>query len=367
MKRNYFIIAIFSFVFICCNNVKTNKSISTFDLSKNDFRKISLRSNDFVKNWRVVKMETNENSLFEPGDNIYPTENFIFLYNFNKIIQLDYSGKYICDIARLGNGPNDINKLQNCIVDSKQEFLYLYELSKPNYIKVYDLENNHFKEPIPLAFEKRHSSFILINDSTFLCFPYVGTNRQICYIQDFYGNLIDKSVIPEITVGSSVLEAGLKVMTFEKKWFYLGNSEDTVYNALSDEPVAVFLKGNHVTLDDAVSSGGKERLISIRGLFQTSKDYFFLKVVFDLSMNEGFSLSFTPNEIRYYVYNWKDKTINEINNIYIEPFDKYIENDDMKKFFLNNAHSLNHKKIVIVVADEEEKEDNPTLYIGELF
>ena len=364
MKIKYFIIVFCSFIFISCNNEKT---ISAFDLSKNDFLEISLRSTDFVKNWKVVKLETNENSLVVPGDNIYPTDNYIFIYNFNKIIQFDYSGKFIREIAGLGNGPNDINKLQNCIVDSKQEFLYLYELSKPNNIKVYDLKNNLFKEPVPLAFENRHSSFNLIDDATILCFPYVGTNRQLCYVQDLHGNLKDKSSIPEIPVGSSVLEAGLKVMTFENEWFYLGNGEDTLYNALSGEPVAVFFKGNHVTMDDAVSSGGEDHLISIRGLFQTSKDYFFLKVVFDLSMNKGFSLSFTPNEIRYYVYNWKEKTVNEVKNIYIEPFDKYIEKDDMRNIFFNKANSLNHKKIVINVPDEEENEDNPTLYIGELY
>ena len=365
MKMKYFIIAICSFFLISCNNTK--KSISTFDLSKKDFREVSLRSTNFVKNWRVVKLETNENSLVVPGDNIYPTDNYIFIYSFNKIIQFDYSGKFIREIARLGNGPNDINKLQNCLVDSNQEFLYLYELSKPNYIKVYDLKNNQFKEPVPLAFEKRHSSFNLIDDSKFLCFPYVGTDRQFCYVQDFYGNLKNKSVIPEITVGSSVLGEGLKVMTFENEWFYQGNGEDTVYNALSDEPVVVFFKGNHVTIDDAVSSGGKEHLISIRGLFQTSKDYYFLKAVYDLSIIEGASLSFTPNEIRYYVYNWKDKTINEIKNIYIEPFDKYFEKDDMRNFFYNKANSLNHKKIVISVPDDTEDEDNPTLYIGEMY
>ena len=364
MKRNFFIIVICSFFIISCNNEKT---ISTFDLSKNDFREISLRSTDFVKNLRVVKLETNENSLVVPGDNIYPTDNYIFIYSFNKIIQFDYSGKFIREIARLGNGPHDINKLQNCIVDSKQEYLYLYELSKPNYIKVYDLKNDQFKEPVPLAFDKRHSAFHLINDSTFLCFPYVGADRQLCYVQDLHGNLIDKSAIPEITVGSSVLEQGLKVMTFENEWFYQGNGEDTVYNALSGEPVAVFFKGNNVTLDDVVSSGGEERLISIRGLFQTSKDYFFLKVIYDLKMNEGFSLSFTPNEIRYFVYNLKDKTVNEVKNIYIEPFDKLFEKDDMKNLFFNKAISLNHKKIVISVPDEEENEDNPTLYIGELY
>lgn len=156
-------------------------------------------------------------------------------------------------------------------------------------------------------------------------------------------------------------------MTFDNEWFYQGNGEDTVYNALSGEPIVVFFKGNHVTIDDAVSSGGEEHLISIRGLFRTSKDYYFLKVIYDLKMSEGFSLSFTPNEIRYYVYNWKDKTVNEVKNIYIEPFDRQIEKEDMKNLFFNKAISLNHKKIVISVQDDTADEDNPTLYIGDLY
>ena len=39
----------------------------------------------------------------------------------------------------------------------------------------------------------------------------------------------------------------------------------------------------------------------------------------------------------------------------------------MKDIFYNKANSLNHKKVVISIQDDTVNEDNPTLYIGELY
>ena len=345
--------------------VKPDNSVVAFDLSKRDFQEISLRSNDFVKNWRVVKLETTENSLITPYDKIYPADNYIIIFNYNKILQFDYSGKFIRELAKRGEGPNDINGIISCEIDSKREYLFL-NASNPNSIRVYDLKNKSFKEPVPLASDNWLTSMYLINDSEFLCFPQMGTNRQLYYIQDFYGNFINGKEKPEIKNEGPYVEVRLKVMTFNDEWFYQGNYEDTVYNVLSKEPVAVFSKGKNAKPNDVISTMGKEDLVFINSLFCTSKDYMLSKICYDIrpSAVEG-AYEMHTNELRYYVFNWNNKTTCEIKSIYIEPFDKYFEKEDMEDIFKKTS-SLNHKKIVISISDDD-SDDNPTLYIGDLF
>ena len=345
---------------------KADNSIKAFDLTKRDFREVSLRSNDFVKDWKVVKLETNENCLVTPYDYVYPADNIIIIYNYNKIFQFDYSGKFIGEIAKYGESPYDIDGIESCIVDSRQEYLYLIESSKPKNIRVFDLKDNSFKEPIPIASENRLTLMYLINDSSFLCFPQMGTNRQLCYIQDFNGNFIDGSENIDIKNAGPYVFIRLKVMTFDNEWFFQGNYEDTVYNALSKEPVVAFSKGKITKPEDVISSEGKENLIYVNNLFCTSEDYLFSKIIYQVrpSSVEG-SYEMHATELRYYVCNWKDKSTYELKRIYIEPFDKYFEKEDMLDI-LNKTSSLNHKKIVINIPDDND-DDNPTLYIGDLY
>ena len=363
MKKIVVLLFIVVFLVGCKKN---DNSIKVFDLTNRDFQEVSLRSNDFVKDWKVVNLETNENCLVTPYDIVYPTDNFIFIYNYNKILKFDYSGKFIGEIAKYGESPYDINGIESCIVDSKQEYLYLLESSKPKIIRVFDLKDNSFKEPIPLAFDNRLTSMYLINDLSFLCFPQVGSNRQLCYIQDFNGNITNGCENLDIKNDGPYVFVKLKVITFDNEWFFQGHYEDTVYNALTKEPVVVFSKGKNAKPEDVILSKGKEDIIYINNIFCTSKDYILSKVIYEVrpSNVEG-AYEMHTAEQRHYVCNWKDKATYELKDFYIEPLDKYFEKEDLSDI-LNKMSSLNHKKIVINMPDGKD-DDNPTLYIGDLF
>ena len=365
MKRTLLQILV-AVLFVSCG--RQDNSIATVNLSKRNFQEVSLRSNDFVKNWKVVKLETNETSLVAPYDYVYPTDSFIIIYNYNKILQFDYSGKFIREIAKYGESSYDISGIENCIVDSKQECLYFTEYTKPNIIRVFDLKNNSFKEPVPLAsdIDSWLSLMYLIDDSSFLCFPQMGNNRQLCYVQDFNGNVIGGIGTSDIKSDGIYTPVRLKVMKFDNEWFYQGNYEDTMYNALTKEPVAVFLKGKNAKPEEVISSKGKDDLIYINNIFCTSEDYILSKVINQVrpsSVDGAYEMH--KAEQRYYVCNWKDKTTYELKSFYIEPLNKNFEKEDMSDIF-DKVSSLNHKKIVINIHPED-NDDNPTLFIGDFY
>ena len=362
--KNIHLLLIIVVFFAGCK--KTEESIKTIDLTKRDFQEVSLRSNDFVKNWKVVKLETSENSLVAPYDFVYPTDSFIIIYSFDKILQFDYSGKFIGEIAKYGESSYDINGIENCIVDSKQENLYLTEYTKPGIIRAFDLKNNFFKEPVPHLSDSWLSIMYLINDSSFLCFPQMGNNRQLCYIQDFNGNIVDGNVNSDFKSDGIYAPIRLKVITFDNEWFYQGNYEDTVYNALTKKPVVVFSRGKNAKPEEVISSEGKEDLIYIYNIFCTSEDYILSKVINQVrpsSVDGAYEMH--KAEQRYYVCNWKDKTTYELKSFYIEPLNKNFEKEDMSDIF-DKVSSLNHKKIVINIHPED-NDDNPTLFIGDFY
>ena len=44
---------------------------------------------------KLVPLETNDSCLVSESDKVYPTENFIYLYSVDRILQFDYKGDFI--------------------------------------------------------------------------------------------------------------------------------------------------------------------------------------------------------------------------------------------------------------------------------
>jgi len=324
---------------------------------------MELHSDSISNNWKSVKLDTDRDYLVSLYDNVYPIDNSIIIYNYDKLFQFDYSGKFLRTIAQSGNGPMDINNLIACVVDSKQEYLYLIDLN-PAHIKVFSLIDNRFEKPIPIASKTLLTAFCLINDSTFLCFPEMGANRQQCYTQDFNGNYLNNSKPDSILRGGIHLGMPLKVMKSDNQWFCQGQYEDTVFNALSKEPVVVFSKGKSESVEEIVNNKGRKEMVHMNKIFSMNEMYVFSKIIYKLiPVSEG-AIEMHESEYAYFLFNWKNHSIKHITSFYFEPLKKQLSSDEMHKV-LKHTTSFNHDKIVIMFEDEI-GDDNPTIYVADL-
>lgn len=238
---------IVSIVLVSCSHEP--KTLINLDFSKRNFEEIALHSNDYVNNWKKVKLETASICLIDPSCQIYPCNDFIIIYTYNRILQFSYSGEFIREIVGPGNGPNEINSLIDCIVDEERGKLYWTELYDPEYIHVFDLTNNKPTNGIPIYAQKPLKTIRLINDTTLLCFPYMGNVPQICYRQNLQGGLLDQNDLLFEDAKGPFVSTPLNIFSLKDEWFYQGLYEDTVYNALSHSAIAVFKKGESNSLN----------------------------------------------------------------------------------------------------------------------
>jgi hypothetical protein len=338
------------------------------DYSKHDFSDISLYISDYADNWQVVKLETTPECLIAPYYHIYPCNHSILIYTYDRILQFAYSGAFLREITRQGNGPNEVKSVQECIVDEKRDLLYWTDAFDSGSIHVFDLRDNTFKANIPIAAKRTLSAFRLIDDSTLLCFPYMGSKPQVCYFQDLNGNVRNQTSLSFENPEGPYTDTPVNIFSFDKEWFYQGIYEDTVFNATNRLATSVFYRGKMVTPETATQSPG-QNLRFLTGVFYTSKDYILSFSQLELQPVGESTFEMSPTEQRYFVYDWSQKQAYEINSIFFEPLDKKFEKQALKSFF-RMLSSLNAHKLVVNYPAENlpdgSEDENPVLFIGDI-
>ena len=355
-----FFSALFSIALACCS-CQTQKSVYV-DFSKKDFEQVALQSKDYVDNWVKVKLETTSDCLLAPHYQIYPCNDFIIAYGDNRILQFAYSGEFMKTIVMPGNGPNETNNLIECIVNGAGTKLYWTEFN-PNYIHTFDLVNGEPATDIPIYARKTLKAIRLINDTTLLCFPYMGNTPQTCYRQNPDGDLLEQSSVIFQEAEGPYIANPLNIFSFKDEWFYRGHYEDTVYNALSKSAFGVFKRGG---IDTKNPIGQNQVLLS--GIFYTDDNYILSRTQYDIRAVDESVYEMYIVERRYFLFDYSGLRAFEIESFSFAPLDRQYEQEDMVSF-LDKISSLNREKIVVNFPAEDfghSPYENPVLFIGDI-
>lgn len=345
---------------------QNKNELPAFDFSSTNYEKIELSDSSLVKNWKRVDFETTEESLIATYYQIIPCNNCIIAYTFNRILQFSSDGKFIQVIAREGNGPNEINFIEECIYDSANEKLYWAEYFKPDDITCYNLRTNSFDSPVPNWSGRGLSTIRKTTDDIFVCFSSIlGEKMQPVFTQDLSGNLIEeKKVYPIPFTRSAAVGIPLNIFSLNEKWYYQGNFEDTLFNAITYTPVAIFSKGEPMDLEKIFSNTPGHSLRSLETLFTTNNQIFLRYIEYELraeSPNEG-ALSMYPNIIHHFILDNKFKKALLVESFFFSPLNRLYEGEEL--IDLSSRISSNNPKFLVYL--QENEEDNPTLFIGEL-
>jgi hypothetical protein len=366
-KTNVILLCLTGFLLACSHG--DDRNIPVVDFSKHNFESITLNMDSIANSWKQIELETDDACLVTPYDNIYPCDSFIFIYNSNRILQFDCSGRFIEEIAHAGEGPDDVNLVLNCLVNEKENLLYIVQAGKPNGIAVYDMKSNTFVKPIPVAAKRMLISLHIVNDSTLMCFPFMGEKKQAVYFQNLKGDIQGQSELHLENPSGPFINSPLNVFSFDDEWYYQRSFEDTVYNAASHIAVAVFRRGETALPSEVTKKGSAHNMILLNRLFHTSSEYFLSYKKYEVvPTEEDGAFEMQTVSQRYFVFDWTLKTTKEIKEIIFDPLQQYILNKDMPAFF-SNISSLNPNKIVIMIPPEElgkDAEANPVLYVGNI-
>jgi len=135
------IFLIISHLFLCfivsCN--QTSEGILVIDMDK-PAGFIDLRISELLDDISIVPLETSDNLLIRPSSPVAVTEQYILVFEEEKLLQFDRKGKFIKVLAVRGNGPNEYNTISKRLIDEKRELMYFTDYKDRKSISCIDLK-----------------------------------------------------------------------------------------------------------------------------------------------------------------------------------------------------------------------------------
>lgn len=351
-----------------CTREFAPKEIPTIDFASSDFEKITLPLDEYVGAWKKVVLETSDSCLLDPSYKFYPTDGMIIAYSYNRILTFDLTGKFLREISRFGQGPEEHGYILDCI-GTNDGIISFTEMNKSDSITRFDSRTHRKLPSIPIAAKKPLVNIRMQNDSIWMCFPYMGNKKQVAYRQDSHG----KPITPYPT---SIEEAEgpytfvpLDIFRLNNTWYYKGIYEDTVYTVAEASPSFCFHKGKTKSVDVHTEVEDNNSLF-LHTLFSVKERCILSRILYTTQEVEDGLFESVIAQARYFLFDHSTKNTYEIDNVRFSSTDADLApiNTDVQDV-LQRTTSLNPGKLVITLSPEEtgiDEELNPVLLIGDL-
>lgn len=173
------------FAILLLTNCRSNKDNQIQNIEI-DFTKNVVIDTVFLKNLKVVHLETNNSATLNAVDKIFLSDNKIFVFDKpqSKVVLFNSEGKYLRHLQQLGRGPTEYSALLDVFVDTKNKEIHLMT-DYPHKIMTFDYNMNYISE---LKLEELYLEFVL-DDGAFIC-RRAETENNIP--NSFYVDVIDK-------------------------------------------------------------------------------------------------------------------------------------------------------------------------------
>lgn len=192
---------------------------------------LDLKLSDLVESCQIVKLDNNPEGFYDRSWHLEISDKYICVKSYGQqpAKLYDKSGKFICNIGKLGRGPGEYPTLNGLQFSADGRKLYLFPFGTTRKILEYDLAGKHIRD-IPLAFTQRKFKAFISRDSviTVLSMPFQN-DSAICYQQDFKGRVLRKVSPPSYLLNESFDgEVFTNYLTPEYDLF--NTATDTLYN-----------------------------------------------------------------------------------------------------------------------------------------
>ncbi|MDD4227645.1 MAG: 6-bladed beta-propeller [Mariniphaga sp.] len=152
MNSKYLSIIIVLLCFCTFISCKQRKKITDVDGSvlKLDLRSVldekeeEIFLSDLTSEIKYIPLETNDSCLLFSVNNIYLTQNYIFISDSKKLFQFDKTGRFIKQIGSLGRGPGEHDASIKFSTDTFNREIYILS-NMIRMMNVYDIETGVFK------------------------------------------------------------------------------------------------------------------------------------------------------------------------------------------------------------------------------
>lgn len=153
---------------------------------------LTLPLSRWLDDFRMIRLDNRDEALVGEGA-VFLSENYIGFRGSGTPFKLfDRDGRYLNDIGKVGQGPNEYNTVYYAQIDEANDRVYLIPWANTRQIFVYDLKGNYYP-PIPLAYNAPKMNFrvdLPARTVTVGAMPFEGGNCPAVWMQDLEGNVI---------------------------------------------------------------------------------------------------------------------------------------------------------------------------------
>lgn len=180
MKQNVCTIMLFlcSIIIVSCNS---DKKISSETVRNLNTSEEPLQEVPDYKHVEIIKLETSPSSLIGNVNRIEMNDSLIFVLEFEKLYIFTREGKFVSQISRKGEGPEEYIVLSSFYVDNKKQQVTIIDNYK-NILINYDFRGKYLSTvSVPAkSFQSCHYT-VLTEDNQLLCHNMMDMNDTEAY------------------------------------------------------------------------------------------------------------------------------------------------------------------------------------------
>lgn len=243
---------------ISCRNENTNvstkeKDINTglpyfFNLERDFYKKKTVQLSSIGKELEYIPLETTSESVLKRINHIEFSNSFIFISDFQRLLQFDRKGKFIRQIGTSGRGPGEYIKVTTFCIDEKKDRIYIIAWGAKSVLE-FDFQGNFIR-----SFQKPFDSgHFVINDTNSFVFQLVDGAAALANDSDFKLYITDINGRPLIKIRNynkrtsrqGILIGKTPMYFFNDSIRYMQFGNDTLYTVCSGDlnPYAIFNLG----------------------------------------------------------------------------------------------------------------------------
>jgi len=371
MKTHIIYFVVTALLSVGCRNTDLDKSMLPYniDLEKDIGNIKSIPLSTIGSKLEYIPLETDPDCLIETISNVFVTDSFIFVSDYDRLLLFDINGNYIRQIGTKGRGPGEYTSVGDFIIDNEQREIYILS---SRMVLVYDFEGR-FKRDFNLDFPGRQ--FIMDENDNLILHPFnipqpTTDTVYSWYIYDKTGTIRTKLLNTLKRVNGGVIVPFSPLYTYNGTPHFMEFGVDTLYNYANNQKTAyaIFHYGNmkfppDPTMSEVPGIDGKIWISDIR----ETKKLLFVNVwwnmsgpisncVFDKKLSAFTVLKDNSfdNDIDGGMPFWPEKIINDNLMIdYIDAFDLITYARD------NNTESKQLKEVIEKLTETS----NPVLII----
>lgn len=330
------------------------------------YEKTAINLDDYIEGEiKIVPLETNDSCLVSESDKVYPTESFIYLYSFDRILQFDYKGDFVKSISRKGSGPGEVTYIADCAVDSNDENLYCVQQDEKDSIMVFDVSTGNYARRIPNSSRNALVAISMLSDTTIICFPRENPTDHsniLAHIQNINGDKISKLNHEIKTVDGLVMRKRPYILNYNDDIIYLPNRSDTIYkirNYNSVEPLIVIKRPE----GEDVNKYNSVFMFSGASMLVSSTD-------FEMKYVGDGNVIMQPTKVGYYFVDVTNKKIKCVEKVFSDKANISFSKSNLSEFF-NNVSFIRKGYMSLMISSSSKDStttntDNPTLLIAKL-